>query len=201
MSTQRLSTDEKILVVKRTQLFAEDVAPQGFYQEKIDQYIGAVRDNQEFIWRSDAETDELYKQIIPYLIFKNNNKFFLMQRRSTASEQRLKDKYSLGIGGHIRQEDITSGSLFDWACREFYEEINYSGNLTITTLGIVNEDETAVGRVHVGFVLLLEGDSSDISVKSELKSGSLMTCHEIETYYDRLETWSKYVFDNLIISK
>ncbi len=46
-----------------------------------------------------------------------------MQRTAQASEQRLQNKYSLGIGGHIRQEDITNGSLADWARRKFMKKL------------------------------------------------------------------------------
>ena len=60
-----------------------------------------------------------YKQIIPYMIFEYADNYFLMERKSTASEQRLKSKLSLGIGGHIRQEDLDGGTIFDWASENF----------------------------------------------------------------------------------
>ena len=87
-----------------------------------------------------------------------------MQRKGTASEQRLKNKYSLGIGGHIRQEDMTTNSIFDWARREFHEEVKYAGKLDIEPIGILNDDTNAVGQVHLGLVLLLKGDSEAISL-------------------------------------
>ena len=70
------------------------------------------------------ETDPAYKQIIPYLVFTYENKYFLMQRQKKASETRLQSKYSLGIGGHIREEDMENCTLVDWAKREFEEEID-----------------------------------------------------------------------------
>ncbi len=62
---------------------------------------------------------------------------------------------------------------------------------------MLNDDSNSVGRVHVGCVLLLEGDSDDISVKSELKSGMLLPVEEIKKVYASLETWSQIVFDSL----
>ena len=49
---------------------------------------------------------------------------------------------------------------------------------------------------RLGF--LLEGDSSDISVRSELKSGRLVTALECLDFYQDLESWSQIVFDALL---
>ena len=144
------------------------------------------------------EVDPAYKQIIPYLVFEHNNNYFLMQRRSTASETRLRNKLTLGIGGHIRQEDMEQeNSLFAWATREFHEEVDYAGKLTVTPLGILNDDSDDVGKVHIGFVFLLSGDSSNIAIKSELKSGVLVPLSECIAQYELMESWSQFVVDFL----
>ena len=83
------------------------------------------------------------------------------------------------------------------AKREFHEEVAYNGNLEITPLGVLNDDSNDVGKVHVGFVFLLEGNSDDISVKSELKSGQLISLQECDDLYDNFENWSKLVVDML----
>lgn len=189
--------DEKILVVRRKSLF-QDGGFDGFLPlEKFTNYLEIIKENREFMWRSEMELDTNYKQIIPYLVFSFDNRFFLMQRKSTASETRLKNKYSLGIGGHIRQEDIVSDNIFEWAKREFEEEVNYSGQINIKLLGLINDDSTEVGRVHFGLVIMLEGDSSAISVKSELKSGQLFDMTECMEYYPNMETWSQLVLNYL----
>lgn len=192
--------DELILVVKRDDLF-----PQGAFSgmQKVDfaHYLDVIQKKQEFMPRSHMETDPTYKQIIPYLIYSYKDRYFLMQRQSKATEQRLQSKYSLGIGGHIRQEDLTSNSIFDWARREFHEEIDFKGDFEIEPLGILNDDSDAVGQVHVGFVFLLKGNSNQIKVHSELKSGVLLSLEEIKDFYDRMENWTKIVFDYLIAHK
>ena len=119
-----------------------------------------------------------------------------MQRSGKASEARLQNKYSLGIGGHIRQDDI-QGSIVDWARREFAEEINYDGSFEVEALGLLNDERDSVGQVHTGFVFLLKGDSDAISVKSELAHGKLATLQECLQVYDAMESWSKMVFDYL----
>lgn len=185
---------ERILVIKRSELFQEP-AWTGIKAVNFDNYLKLIQEKQEFMPRNLAEENFDYKQIIPYLIFQHQDTYFLMQRKSGSSEQRLANKYSLGIGGHLREEDMKGATLFDWARREFDEEINYSGNLEITPLGILNDDSNDVGKVHVGFVFLLKGDSSNISIKSELQSGELFTAEQCQEKYEAMETWSQLVFD------
>ncbi len=189
--------NEQILVVKRDALFPDGAAWQGLKEVDFEWYLETIKTHKEFVARGPAETNPLYKQIIPYLVFEHDNKYFLMQRDAKASETRLASNYSLGIGGHLRQTDITGKTLFEWATREFHEEINYSGDLLIQPLGILNDDSNEVGKVHIGFVLLLKGSLSDISIKSELANGALLTLQECEQLLPRMETWSQIVFEFL----
>lgn len=188
--------DEKILVVKREKLFPDGIL-QGLRQTDLNDYQHIVAHNKEFHWRSAMEGDATYKQIIPYLVYSFEGKLFLMQRRASASETRLKNRFSLGIGGHIREEDIVGKSMYEWAEREFKEEVEYSGSLTITPIGVLNDETNDVGRVHAGFVFLLKGDRADIQVKEELKTGELLSLDAVGEYYPAMETWSKLVFDFL----
>lgn len=188
--------DEHILVVKRSTLFP-DGTWNGLEEVDMQEYIHLIKTRQEFHPRALMEQDHRYKQIIPYLIFRHNDHYFLMQRKTTASEQRLANKYTLGIGGHIRKEDMKTDSIFDWARREFHEEIAYEGSFKIKPLGILNDESNAVGQVHTGFVFLLEGDSAQISVRSELKGGALAPLAECIAHKEVMETWSQMVLEHL----
>ena len=196
LQTQKQKLSELILVVKTSYLFPNDLW-QGLKTTDIEQYKHIIDHRKEFLRRYLMEPDQTYKQIIPYLVFTHNNKFFLMQRQTNASEKRLQNKYSLGIGGHIRQEDMQKQSIFAWAEREFHEEIDYQGNLIIKPLGIVNDDSNAVGKVHLGLVLLLQGDSDNITIKSELKSGKLVTLSACAAIVDTMESWSQLILHHL----
>lgn len=199
--------DELILVVPRTDIFAHTQAWHGLQEVDFAEYLEVIDNKKEFLPRSIMETDFAYKQIIPYLVYTHDGKYFLMQRKSDASESRLRSKLTLGIGGHIRQEDMSpysaeatkskDNSLFSWALREFHEEVDYKGNVSVKPLGVLNDDSNDVGKVHIGFVLLLEGDSADISIKSELKSGVLVSLDECYAQRDMMETWSQFVVDFL----
>ena len=190
--------NENILVVKTAKLFPHNTF-QGLQAHAISTFLEIINSEKEFQPRPQMEEDTSYKQIIPYLLFKYQDRYFLMQRKATSTDQRLKNKYSLGIGGHMRQEDLSeNATIFDWGKREFHEEIDYSGNLKISTLGILNDDSNPVGQVHLGLVLLLEGDSDQIKIRSELKSGQLLTTQELLQFYPDMETWSQIIFDAIL---
>lgn len=190
-------TDETILVVKRDDIFAHHEPFNGLEKEPLEDIVNAIQTKKEFLPRAMMETDPTYKQIIPYLVFNYADRFFLMKRKAKASEQRLKDKYTLGIGGHIREEDMQNSSIFSWAFREFHEEVKFTGCAAFDTMGIINDDSNDVGKVHLGLVLLIEGESPNITVKSELESGQMLTLEEMQPYYDRMETWTQMVYDYL----
>ena len=202
MSLQKNTThspqthDEQILVVPTQKLF-----PQGSwnglrpidwvdYQQRIDQH-------KEFHPRSLMEQDPSYKQIIPYLVFTYQDTYFMMQRKAQASEQRLQSKLSLGIGGHIRAEDLAHNDMSLWAQREFDEEVSYKGSYTIEPIGLLNDDSNEVGKVHAGLVFLLHGDSDAIAIRSEHKSGILVDLPTCCEQYPLMETWSQIVVDFL----
>lgn len=191
--------DEKILVVARKKLFPAS-APQGltpFDEQKLHHLITS---SCEFQWRSKVETDPSFKQIIPYLIFSYDGDLFLMQRSSKTTEQRLKNLYSLGIGGHIREKDLSTPSILTWADREFHEEINYAGAYTPQFLGLLNDESNPVGQVHTGCVFLLNGASPHISIKSELASGVLTSPKDCLAVRSQLEPWSQIVLDHLLLN-
>lgn len=196
--------NEQVLVVARANL---KIDWQGLRTSNLEKYLEIIKTQCQFKARGLMEQDENYKQIIPYLIFRFEDQLFLMQRADQASEIRLKNKFTLGIGGHVRESDLKNFSnnsslnsnitdeIFAWATREFHEEIKYTGNLNITTLGLLNDDSNSVGRVHLGLVLLLQGDSPEIKIKSELQSGFLCQIAACGEFLERMESWSRIVFE------
>ena len=193
--------DEMIMVVKRTDLFgsADDAEVwQGLRRDNLQTYLDRMHTHRTFMPRSLMETDPTYIQIIPYLVFTYDNKYFLMQRKAEASEQRLRNKISLGIGGHLRAEDITGTDLFAWAQREFHEEVAYVDRFSVSFYGIINDDSNDVGKVHIGPVLLVSGTSPHIAIKSEHKSGELVSLDQCALMYDNLESWSQLILRSLI---
>lgn len=186
---------EEILVVPRSALIKENW--HGLKRDGIADMLITIQDQQQYHPRWQMEQDPTFKQIIPYLIFMHDDRFFLMQRKGTASEARLQNKVTLGIGGHIRKEDMQGIDIIDWARREFEEEIDYRGSYQTIPLGILNDDTNDVGRVHLGLVLLVQGDSDKIAIRSELQSGSLVSYEECCQRLDAMESWSQIILPHL----
>lgn len=189
-----LKDDEQVLVIP-----AKVAVPRNWTGIKVrglEDFPHLIKRHGTFQRRGDVEHDPNFKQIIPYMIFKYKNKYFLMQRTEDA-DPRLKNMFSLGIGGHINKEDLNGEQVLDWAKREFDEEIKYDGTYTAQPLGLVYDHSNEVGLVHLGYVILLEGDSKSISIKDEHRSGELVTLRELNKVYNKMESWSKLVVDYL----
>jgi predicted NUDIX family phosphoesterase len=189
--------DEDILVVNREVIFQRDCAWSGLKRVHMDWYLSTIEQRGEFQPRSLMECDARYKQIIPYIVFMHDDHVFVMQRKNTASEKRLASKLTVGIGGHIRKEDLVSSTIFGWATREFHEEVAYNDAFTVEPLGIVNDDSNSVGEVHLGFVFLVRGTTPHIAIRSELKSGVLVPLASIKDAA-LYETWSQVVLRELL---
>jgi predicted NUDIX family phosphoesterase len=163
--------DEQILVVKSDILF-EKGKWQGLKQDNLDYYIDLIKKNCEFKRRGDMETNESYQQIIPYIIFKYQDKYFLYRYLKQAYEQRLMNDYIIGVGGHVNKEDIKPGEdvLEAGRDREWDEEVEYKDELINKKLiGILKDSGRPVERVHLGLVYLFEGLTPNISVKEKEK--------------------------------
>ena len=66
---------------------------------------------------------------------------------------------------------------------------------------MINDDSNDVGRVHLGFVFLVYGDSNQIAIKSELQSGTLVSLEEAYQKGDQLESWTKIIIQTLLQQK
>lgn len=187
---------EQILVVPRSSI-SDHLCQKGVTKVDPTTLKNIVENNSVFIPRGQAEVDPNFKQIIPYLIFNFADQLFLMRRSKEASEKRLADKFSLGIGGHLRQEDLTGDDIFLWAQREFTEEVEFKSSVNPKLIGLINDDTNSVGQVHTGIVWMVQANSPEISVKEELASGNLVTLSECQSVYEQLESWSQIVVDHL----
>lgn len=189
---------ESILVIPRIAIIA-DPSEAWHGIKNIDAHLcmNLIQANQQYHPRAIMETDRAFKQIIPYLVYLFDGNLFVMQRRQQATEQRLAGKLTIGIGGHMRQEDMQGKSIIAWAERELQEEVAIADPYNIELLGMLNDDTNDVGYLHLGLVLLLHGSSDRIAVRSELKSGRLMSLPECFAEFSAFETWSQLVLQQL----
>ncbi len=195
--------DESVLVIKR-ELFDEIGTFQGISTE-IDKYLPAFLNpsNNFFIHRELAEDDPTHKQIIPYAIFKHGDKFLRYLRGKKSGEQRLASKSSIGIGGHINQDDFDSSSLekdtyLTGIEREINEELIINCDYNNLPIALINDDSNDVGKVHLGVVHLFDLENDQVVAgEANIENLEFLTSEELLRDKDNLESWSQICVDHL----
>lgn len=195
--------DESVLVIKR-ELFDEIGTFQGISTE-IDKYLPAFLNpsNNFFIHRELAEDDPTHKQIIPYAIFKHGDKFLKYLRGKKSGEQRLASKSSIGIGGHINQDDFNSSSLekdtyLTGIEREINEELIINCDYNNLPIALINDDSNDVGQVHLGVVHLFDLESDQVEAgEANIENLEFLSSEDLLREKDNLESWSQICVDHL----
>lgn len=195
--------DEQILVVNRKELFNnEENHFYGFIQkndEKTKKIIDTF-ESYEVKRRGDMEEDSSYKQLIGYVLLKddNTNEVLVYKRLVGGGEARLHGKASVGIGGHMNE--VEGKTIFEMlkinAARELNEEVGVSEEEALNNLhfiGLINDDKTEVGQVHVGVVYECKVDKSKVEVKEDdTLVIKWMTADEAKAE-ENYETWSEFL--------
>lgn len=176
-----MGLEEDILVVKKETLFAGGEW-QGFKTDGLDDFYAFILQNLEVMNRGKAEQDEAYKQVIPYILYKYRDKFFLYEYIEGTTETRLHHNYILGIAGHLNPIPGSADQIREGMMREWEEEVDLQGNISDKKLvGTLNDSRRDVERVHLGLIYVFTGDSDKIEIKeAEKMVGKLMTVEEME---------------------
>lgn len=201
---------EKVLVVSRA-LFDELGSFQGLKEgdAEVERYLTTFLNpsNHSFVARSEAEENPSLKQLIPYIVITAGDKILHYRRGSGTGEARLLKKRSLGIGGHINDEDGI-GASFDAAAyqrallRELDEELKLPASFqssSIKTIALINDDSNAVGAVHLGIVHQCILDSEEVSPNEEaIAELGFLSPEELFKKNDELESWSQIVLKHFV---
>jgi predicted NUDIX family phosphoesterase len=192
---------ERVLVVP-TELFHRLGHFQGFSRQ-IDRYLGELFNarNMSFRPRGEVEQDPGFKQLIPYVIFchtdaENNPTLFQYTRGTGMGEGRLHSKRSVGIGGHISAIDAEPGQnsspYEEGMRRELDEEVEILTPYKSECVGLINDDQTEVGRVHLGVVHMFNVQRPAIrSRESDILESGFLPVAKILPDLDSFETWSQ----------
>lgn len=173
-----------------------DAQPFGIIRNGLDDILDILSSKHFFLDRPTAEQSPLYKQVIPYVAICHGDSVFLLERTTKQTESRLHHKLSLGIGGHVNPDAPT---LLGGLQKELDEEVQVEGDYEIRFAGILNDDTTDVGRVHLGAVYVLEAESNDVTVlETDKMTGSWAKRSELPALRERMETWSQIVYDEII---
>ncbi len=190
---------ERVLVVP-TELFHRLGHFQGFCDD-VGPYLDAVFKPEHVTYRprSEVEADPGFKQLIPYVIFRYTDaagqvSVFEYTRGTGQGEGRLHSKRSVGIGGHIAADDTAgSGSPYEEGMRrELEEEVDIRTPYTARCAGLINDDETEVGRVHLGVVHVADVERPDIRPREpDILAAAFKPIDDVLRDLTGFETWSQ----------
>lgn len=155
--------------------------------------------------RAVMEEDASFKQIIPYVVFRYGEQVFCYRRGASQGEARLHRKRSLGVGGHVDEPDAegrATREAYEVALRrELDEEVEIGSPGRLSCVGLINDDDTPVGRVHLGVVHLYELDRPEVQAREEgLADGGFLDLDQLGGIREEFETWSQICLDGFLLT-
>jgi len=174
-----------------------------FTVASLDRCLQFILANHSFRSRDIVEEDPSFKQIIPYVVVRHGGKYLLMRRTNRQTEARLHGKYSVGIGGHINDTEQFAGDqnvIHAGLERELNEEVRLLGERrSLKLAGIISDDSTPVGQVHLGLIFLLETSNAEYQVNEpDLMTAEWASVEVLRERVPLMETWSQIAFENVI---
>lgn len=192
---------EKVLVVPGRFLFSGQTEGfQGFRSGLNAGLSKRIAAGSFFISRIRAEKDPQFKQVIIYLVLRYRTSVFIYRRVNASTEKRLLHKYSLGLGGHINPSPVLGWRelIHQNLHRELNEEVFLQDHYSYHFLGTVNDDQTEVGKYHLGLVYLVSCASPGIVVRETNKlTGRLLPASQILKKDYQWETWSSFLIPEI----
>jgi predicted NUDIX family phosphoesterase len=202
-----MATEEKVLCFKRKLL--EDLVFFLGISLDIDKYLPVVTASQNILYinRSEAELDRNHKQLIPYVLVICGNKILRYRRGKGGGEKRLHGLFSVGVGGHISEEDnglFTNAVGYNESMRrELMEEVAIEGAKE-AAVGVINDDSTDVGYVHFGVVHVLNVSNEDVAGnRSGIVAPEFVPIADATRDLSEYESWSRFCLEhvNVLLAK
>lgn len=195
--------DQMILCIESEYLFT-DSHPKwdGLKTDQLDELYALLLEKSEFRRRGDLEEDPSYKQIIPQVVLKHKDKYFL-HKQVAGGESRLNALCPLPLGGHVEEFDLGQDKdLIQSALeRELFEEADVKSNIINREfLGLIYiEDENPVNHVHVGLAYIFDLDGDDVKIKEtdKLEDVGFVDVDYLRKNIDTLTYWSRVIVDKL----
>ena len=196
-----MATEERVLCFER-KLLEELGVFQGLSLE-VEKYLPVVSSSSRLVYlnRSDAEHDKRYKQLIPYVLLICDGRILRYRRGRGGQETRLHGLYSVGVGGHISEEDhgLFSNDLGyqEGMRRELVEEVAID-EVKQAAVALINDDSTEVGYVHFGVVHLMHVANETIAGRrSGIVGPEFIPFAEAVKDSSGYESWSRFCLEHL----
>ena len=196
-----MATEERVLCFER-KLLEELGLFQGLSLE-TEKYLPVVTSASKTLYRNrtEAEQDKHYKQLIPYVLVICQDRILRYRRGRGGQETRLHGLYSVGIGGHISEEDhgLFSNALGyqEGMRRELMEEVAID-EMKEAVVAVINDDSTEVGYVHFGVVHILHVENENVAGRrSGIVNPEFVPMAEAVKDPSGYESWSRFCLENL----
>jgi predicted NUDIX family phosphoesterase len=196
-----MATEERVLCFKR-KLLEELGVFQGLSLE-VGKYLPVVTSASQlkYLNRSDAEQDKRYKQLIPYVLLICKDKILRYRRGKGGYETRLHGLYSVGVGGHISEEDhglfSSDRGYQEGMRRELMEEVGIDA-VNEPAVAAINDDSTEVGQVHFGVVHVVRvPDENVASRRSGIAGPEFIPIADAAKDPSGYESWSRFCLEHL----
>ena len=158
--------------------------------ENYSRHYRFDKDSEQFhCWgsRLTLETNELFRQVIPYIVVIHSETGQILTYVRRGNENRLVGKTSIGFGGHIQYPE----GVLAAAQRELKEELSIPGHaLKAEPVGQIVSSQTAVDKVHLGVIFTARTTNYTVD-EDEIATATWKTADAIAYEFEQLETWSQ----------
>ncbi|MFN3407654.1 MAG: hypothetical protein ACK45B_01555 [Limisphaerales bacterium] len=196
-----MPAEERVLCFERILLEQLGVF-QGLSLE-VERYLPVITASQNLCYlnRSAAEQDRRYKQLIPYVLIFCRDRILRYRRGKGGQETRLHGLYSVGIGGHIAEEDhglfTTDRGYQEGMRRELMEEVAIAPDQD-AAVALINDDSTEVGYVHFGVVHVAQvPDESIVGRRSGILAPEFVPLDQARREAAGCESWSRFCLERV----
>jgi predicted NUDIX family phosphoesterase len=196
-----MATEERVLCFER-KLLDELGVFQGLSLE-VEKYLSVLTSSSHLVYlnRNEAEHDKRHKQLIPYVLLICRDKILRYRRGRGGQETRLHGLCSVGVGGHISEEDH---GLFshdrgyqEGMRRELMEEVGIDA-ANEPAVAAINDDSTEVGQVHFGVVHVVRvADESVAGGRIGIVGPEFIPMADAVNSASDYESWSRFCLEHL----
>jgi predicted NUDIX family phosphoesterase len=196
-----MATEERVLCFER-KLLEELGVFQGLSLD-ARKYLPVLTSTAHLVYlnRSEAEQNKRFKQLIPYVLLICRDKILRYRRGKGGQETRLHGLYSVGVGGHISEEDhglfSTDRGYQEGMRRELMEEVAVdAGNHP--AVAAINDDSTEVGQVHFGVVHIVRVSAESVAGgRIGIVNPEFIPIADAVKDPAGYESWSRFCLENL----
>ena len=196
-----MATEERVLCFERKWLDELGVF-QGLSLD-VEKYLSVLTSSAHLVYlnRSEAEHDKRFKQLIPYVLLICRDKILRYRRGRGGQETRLHGLYSVGVGGHISEEDhglfSKDRGYQEGMRRELMEEVAIDA-VNEPALAAINDDSTEVGLVHFGVVHLVRVPDENVAGRrSGIVGPEFIPIVDAVKDSSGYESWSRFCLEHL----